>query len=328
LRFTRYGTRTDCAPAVYVDRMYMGQEGYDVSIDEVVIPLEVEAVEAYAGPASLPAAFAGPRSRCGVIVVWTRRGPATVAAAEQQAYLGVVTGTGTARYFRGIHTQGQFTVDRGVAPDVFPLGQPLRCLSSQGEEMTVTVDSLGQYRPAAWNEPDLMVTVQPGHSPEQTAGVLFWTGGSEIEGAEGREVTLDSVARELIEVETRWLWGEAVDQLPRGERDIEMSIERDDVRAFGPDLIAVHRYPVIGSSDRRGWFFLVYSPLAGQVLHANFGHPEWHPDASLIAIRPHLYFRIEGDPRLYALAARVAAWKRSDWIILDVLTGAPVLEAY
>jgi hypothetical protein len=313
---------------VYVDRMYMGQEGGDVEIDRVVIPTEVEAVEFYKGLASLPAAFAGPASRCGVIVIWTRRGPAPSEAAERRAYLGVVTGLGTARFFRGLYTNGQFTIDEAVTAGAFPLGQPLPCLSSRGEAENVTVDSLAPYNPTAWDEQDLMVTVQPGDSPEHTAGILFWTGEPRIERAEGREVALDSAARELIESETRWLWREAVDQLPAGERDLEMSIEREDVRAFGSDLITVHRYPVIGSSDRRGWFFLVYSPLAGQVLYGTFGHPEWHPDATLTGIRPHLFFRIEDDPRLYALAARVAAWKRSDWIILDVRTGAPVLEAY
>ncbi|MGD2154792.1 MAG: carboxypeptidase regulatory-like domain-containing protein, partial [Gemmatimonadales bacterium] len=245
VRFTRYG---DCAPAVYVDRMYMGQEGGDVEIDRVVIPTEVEAVEFYKGLASLPAAFAGPASRCGVIVIWTRRGPAPSEAAERRAYLGVVTGLGTARFFRGLYTNGQFTIDEAVTAGAFPLGQPLPCLSSRGEAENVTVDSLAPYNPTAWDEPDLMVTVQPGDSPEHTAGILFWTGEPRIERAAGREVALDSAARELIESETRWLWREAVDQLPAGERDLEMSIEREDVRAFGSDLITVHRYPVIGSS--------------------------------------------------------------------------------
>jgi hypothetical protein len=132
----------------------------------------------------------------------------------------------------------------------------------------------------------------------------------------------------VIDFETRLLWEDAVAQLPEDERDVEMRIEHDDVRAFGPDLIVVCRYPVIGDYDRRGSFFLVYSPLAGYVLHGTFGHPEWHPDAMLTAIKPYLYFRIEGDAHLYALAARAAAWKYSDWIIMDVQTGAAVLEAY
>jgi hypothetical protein len=141
-------------------------------------------------------------------------------------------------------------------------------------------------------------------------------------------VTPDSAVVAVIENETRLLWQDALDQLPEGERGLEMSIERDEVRAFGPDLVVVQRHPVIGGDDRRGSFFLVYSHLAGYVLHGTFGHPEWHPGATLTAIRPYLYFRIEGDTRLYALAARAAAWEYSDWVILDVETGAAVLEAY
>ena len=37
-------------------------------------PGEVEAIEAYDSPASMPAEFGGSRAGCGVIVIWTRRG--------------------------------------------------------------------------------------------------------------------------------------------------------------------------------------------------------------------------------------------------------------
>jgi hypothetical protein len=173
-----------------------------------------------------------------------------------------------------------------------------------------------------------LVTAQPARSSEGAAGTLFWTGELEIEQVAGREVTLDSAVQAVIEFETQSLWEDAVAQLPEGERDLEMSVERDEARAFVPDLVVVQRYPVIGSDDRRGSFFLVYSHLAGYVLHGTFGHPQWHPDATLTAIEPYLYFRVEGDARLYALAARTAAWEYSDWVILNVDTGAAVLEAY
>jgi hypothetical protein len=61
----RRALRKGCG--VYVDRMYMG----GVSIDREVLPIDVEAVEVYPGPASLPAEFS--RSGC-AIVIWTRRG--------------------------------------------------------------------------------------------------------------------------------------------------------------------------------------------------------------------------------------------------------------
>jgi hypothetical protein len=233
----------------------------------------------------------------------------------------------TARYFRGSYTEDRFTGDKAVRPEVFPLGRPLRSLGPQARGDNVTVDSLWPYRPPAWDEPDLLVAVRPTRS-SGAEGTLFWAGELAIEHVAGREVSLDSVTRAAIEFETQLRWQEAVDQLPEGERDVEMRIERDDVRAFGPDLMVVCRYPVIGDDDRRGLFTIVFSPLAGYVLHGTFGHPAWHPDAMLTAIQPYLYFRIEGDTRLYALAARTAAWEYSDWVILDVQTGAAVLEAY
>jgi hypothetical protein len=44
------------------------------SVDGLVIPAEVEAVEVYDGPGSLPAEFGGSNAGCGVVVIWTRRG--------------------------------------------------------------------------------------------------------------------------------------------------------------------------------------------------------------------------------------------------------------
>jgi hypothetical protein len=78
--FARYARdpRGSCRPAVYVDRMYVGGGMNDpsrpVRIDELVIPTEVEAVEVYDSPGSLPAEFGGSRAGCRVIVIWTRRG--------------------------------------------------------------------------------------------------------------------------------------------------------------------------------------------------------------------------------------------------------------
>jgi len=314
-----------CSPKVFLDGRPIRR-----SQDSLLIPVwDVEGIEFYPGVGPVETRFWDPEG-CGVVLVWTR----PFVAGERRAYLGVLTGAiegeqvGTARYFRGFHTEGRFEVDKAVAPVVFPHGEPLACLSSTVQVQTVTVDSLWPYRPPARHEPDLLVTAQPARSSEGAAGTLFWAGELDIERVAGREVTLDSVAQGLIEDATRWLWDDAVAQLPEDERDLELSIERDDVRAFGSDLIVVRRYPVIDGDDHRGWFYLVYSPLAGRVLHGTFGHPEWDPDATFTAIRPYLYFRIEDDERLYALAARVAAWKRSDWIVFDVQAGVPVLESY
>jgi hypothetical protein len=79
-RYERDRLRGPCRPAVYVDGTYVfggrntpaGTEGD--RIDDYVIPTEVEAVEVYDSPGSLPAEFGGSRAGCGVVVIWTRRG--------------------------------------------------------------------------------------------------------------------------------------------------------------------------------------------------------------------------------------------------------------
>jgi hypothetical protein len=64
--FSRYGR--GCLPPVYVDGMFWEQGIVGLQ------PVEVEAIEVYDGPASVPAEFGGSRAGCGVVVIWTRRG--------------------------------------------------------------------------------------------------------------------------------------------------------------------------------------------------------------------------------------------------------------
>lgn len=56
-----------CPARVFVD----GMQQPDHRIDDIH-PDEIEAIEAYAGPARLPIQFSGPDSACGVILVWLR----------------------------------------------------------------------------------------------------------------------------------------------------------------------------------------------------------------------------------------------------------------
>jgi hypothetical protein len=78
LVFNRHfvGLGRRCYPAIYIDGIRVNAAfGGPVVLDEFVIPEEVEAVEAYVGPASTPGEFAGSTARCGVIAVWTRSLP-------------------------------------------------------------------------------------------------------------------------------------------------------------------------------------------------------------------------------------------------------------
>lgn len=93
--FTRLtlGNGERCYPSLYVDGQMVRvggardtpdaltiegikpEAGEEVpSLDELIPPHEIEAVEMYPTPGQVPQRFTRPGTRCGVIVVWTRRG--------------------------------------------------------------------------------------------------------------------------------------------------------------------------------------------------------------------------------------------------------------
>lgn len=69
IRFNRGSQRSDCPPQYYVDGMRIE----NMSPDEMT-PQDVEAIEVYSGPATIPPQFAPKFNSytCGVIVIWTR----------------------------------------------------------------------------------------------------------------------------------------------------------------------------------------------------------------------------------------------------------------
>ena len=73
VRFTGIGSlSTPCGgPRVFVDGMEVTVD----ALDEVLAPIDVLAIEVYRRPAETPGRFGSPRSGCGVIALWTRRGP-------------------------------------------------------------------------------------------------------------------------------------------------------------------------------------------------------------------------------------------------------------
>ena len=69
IRFKRYTTTRDCPPQYWVDGMRI-----EAATPDEFTPEDVEAIEVYAGPASMPVQFS-PRPfsyTCGAIVIWTR----------------------------------------------------------------------------------------------------------------------------------------------------------------------------------------------------------------------------------------------------------------
>ncbi len=67
--------RGGCHPSVVMDGypLVIGGLGGAVSIDQLVSPQDIEALEVYPGPAGVPAQYSGYMSPCGAIVIWRRR---------------------------------------------------------------------------------------------------------------------------------------------------------------------------------------------------------------------------------------------------------------
>ena len=60
-----------CAPQIWMDGISIGA---DQALFAEILPWNIEAVEVYRGASEVPGEFSGGNARCGVIVVWTRRG--------------------------------------------------------------------------------------------------------------------------------------------------------------------------------------------------------------------------------------------------------------
>lgn len=65
----------ECPVQIFVDGMLATRNapGGDVSVDELVSPQDVEAVEVFRGLGTVPPEFLNQYARCGVIAIWTRR---------------------------------------------------------------------------------------------------------------------------------------------------------------------------------------------------------------------------------------------------------------
>jgi hypothetical protein len=75
------GTQTrDCPAQIFVDGFLMNRRDaiggldFGFTLDDVVSPAAVEGIEVYQGLAGIPAEFLNADARCGVVVIWTRRG--------------------------------------------------------------------------------------------------------------------------------------------------------------------------------------------------------------------------------------------------------------
>jgi hypothetical protein len=60
-----------CRTELFVDGVRLPER---TTTDDLSPPKEIAGIEVYAGPATIPPQFAGGRSSCGVVLIWTRYG--------------------------------------------------------------------------------------------------------------------------------------------------------------------------------------------------------------------------------------------------------------
>lgn len=63
-----------CPVQVYVDGILATRQGDAVPLDDLASPADLEGVEIYRGMSTVPPEFLTPDARCGVIILWTKRG--------------------------------------------------------------------------------------------------------------------------------------------------------------------------------------------------------------------------------------------------------------
>ena len=78
LKRAQVGQRDDCYPQIYLDGSLMRYAPpNDVQLDDIISPIQIEAIEVYRSAAELPAQFSGNNAACGVILIWTRHDMST-----------------------------------------------------------------------------------------------------------------------------------------------------------------------------------------------------------------------------------------------------------
>jgi hypothetical protein len=79
IRITR-GEDPNCPPRIYIDRVIVrpggGIRSGDAPLDGLITPPNLHAIEIYRSPSEIPTELGGISVRCGVVMIWTKRGAA------------------------------------------------------------------------------------------------------------------------------------------------------------------------------------------------------------------------------------------------------------
>lgn len=253
------------------------------------------------------------------------------------AYFGVVTerlewGANkffAGEHFHGYHQEGRF-VDAGtLRPTIFSAGVDLLALTQDGQQLTVTIDSVWpghdqeSYQPSfVMQDGDLSV------DESDLFPLLFWQGPVVIHHVETESITPDSAMLETLDTEADTLIAAAILERPEFNRPSSFRLEGWQIdRPVGDhQLVTAWSRVILDSGDSRGSCFIILDMLAGEIVFSTFGHREWHPGSRVMAITPITYFRVDDDPNMYFLAERNHAWEMHDMAIVELETGQTLMR--
>ena len=216
-----------------------------------------------------------------------------------------------------------------------PLHRRLHGTSSDGRRLNVVIDSESPEREFAQSQ--YRVHVVPPGLTDTGASILFWDGIVSAHILPSSHPPVEAAATSFLLPQARRLV-----RLALAEADADMVAQHDSLEfdhayvtrlAEAPGLEAIEYRVVFRQgariTDDRASVFFLYSPAEHRVILANFGHPEWGPDAEhVFAVSPRFFFTIEGDPHLYLLAVYYRAWESMGaWVIFDARNGQPLTQS-
>ncbi len=252
-------------------------------------------------------------------------------------YFGVVTerlGWGPNTFLAGEHfhgyREGALWVDAGdLRPNVFSVGVDLLALARDGQQLTVTIDSVWPgHNQESYQPSFVMQDVDQGVDESDITSLLFWQGPATLHFVETESITLQPKMLEMLAAEADSLVDTAIAERPEFNRPSSFRLEGWQVERPAGEYqwMTARSRVMLDSGDSRGSCFVIINARDEEIVYSTFGHPEWHPGSNVMAIEPITYFRVDGDQNTYFLAERNHAWEMYDMAIIELQTGMAVLR--
>ena len=270
------------------------------------------------------------------------------AAAQEDAYFGVVTFEQRGNPFFGIYKNGSFISHQPEwSGDIkkyvkqildftarFPLKRQLYGLTADGRNVKVMIESVSEPK-GDMDDTLFEVRTEP-HARQNETVIFFWTPNVRVRELQPVIAQLDSESEKRLRLEAFELWKKA--QVERPSEDRAKSIKfgqpvAQQVKGTA-DIVTIF-LPALedhgnGRTDDRASVFFIYHMQRRETIFGTFGHPEWSPNAkTVLGVKPLIYFKIDGDPNILFLAEHTRGWEDiGKYAIFDLRTGKALLKSF